>query len=112
MDKKQVHTNIAYLDSAKLNTVPSGEVDIKYTLIYNKMKTTADILVPEICTIISELMQKYSRWILIKNVLACLFCFDTKLNFQAAQEKAERTIFLQFQNAAQEYLKKFRGSPC
>ena len=46
-----------------------------------------------------------------KNVLTRLFCFDAKLNFQVAQEKAGKTIFLQFQNAAQEYLKKFRGSP-
>ena len=47
-----------------------------------------------------------------KNVLTRLFCFDTKLNFQAAQEKAERTIFLQFQNAAQEYLKNVDGIIC
>ena len=58
-------------------------------------------------------MVKYSRWNFIKNVLARVIYFaDVKLNnFQEAQAKAEKMIFIQYQNAASEYLKGFKGSP-
>ena len=101
INKKQVHTNVACLDSGKLNNVPAGEVNIEYIMLYNKMKTTPDILAPKISSVITNLMEKYSSWVLIKNILARVFYFaNAKLSFQAAQKKAERTIFLQFQNAA------------
>ena len=41
-----------------------------------------------------------------------IYFADVKLNnFQEAQEKAEKMIFIQYQNAASEYLKGFKGSP-
>ena len=71
------------------------------------------IIEKKISSIIEDLMVKYSRWEFIKNVLARVIYFaDVKLNnFQEAQEKAEKTIFIQYQNAASEYLKAFKGSP-
>lgn len=51
--RKQIYTNTAHLDLAKLDTVQAGEVDLRYILMYNKIKTSADIFVPEISTIIT-----------------------------------------------------------
>ena len=94
MNRKQVHTNVSRLDSGKLNNDPAGEVNIEYILLYNKMKCTPDLLAPKISSIIEDLMTRYSRWELIKNILARVFYFaDAKLNFQDAQKKAEKTIF-------------------
>ena len=76
------------------------------------MKINLDLFAPKVSSIIEHLMTRFSRWELIKNVLARIFYFgNKKLNFQEAQKKVERTIFLQYQKAAQNYLKGFKGSP-
>ena len=86
--------NVPCLDSSKLNNNPCGEINIEYIMLNNKMK----------CSIISDLMVKYSRWKFIKNVLARVIYFaDAKLNnFQDAQAKAEKIIFIQYQSEAHE----------
>ena len=68
------------MDSSELNSVQVGEVDIGYILMYNYMKTSADMLAPEVSEIIITFMKKYSKWVFVKNVLARLLCFDTKLS--------------------------------
>ena len=95
-----------------MNNDPVGEVNIEYILLYNQMKCTLDLLAPKNSSIIEDLMTRFSRWEVIENVLVRIFYFgNKKLNFQEAQKKAERTIFLQHQSVAQNYLKIFKGSP-
>ena len=60
LNRKQVHSNVSCIDSSELNNNPSGEINIEYIMLYNKMKCSP-IIETKVSSIISDLMMKYSR---------------------------------------------------
>ena len=81
LNRKQVYKtkNVSLYDGTELNKEPAGEVKLEYTCclahFYNKMKITPDLFAPKVSSIIEGLMTRFSRWELIKKVLARLLYF-------------------------------------
>ena len=90
VNRKQICTNAAQMDSSKLKSVQVGEVDTRYILMYNAMRNSADMLAPEVSEIIITLMKKYSKWVFVKNVITRLLFFDTKLDLKLLKKNQKK----------------------
>ena len=94
LNRKQVYTNVSTLNIEE--HVGEVKLDVLLSLgqYYNQMRINPCINDSQpVCSIITDLMERFSRWELIKNILARIFYFGNKTLGSKKHKRKRREQF-------------------